>query len=66
MDETLLRAFAIVNAGCARASIRAAGMQAKNMELFMKGKAPMYLEDDFAKVIQEENIGDNDVTSMLS
>lgn len=59
------RGYTYLNAACTRAMIRATGMQARNMQCMVKQQLPMYLEEDFLKVIDEEGIGYNDVQSIL-
>lgn len=65
MNEPLIRAQVAVTAACARATLRAAGMQAMNMECMIKHKPLVYLEADFERVITEEGIGYNDIHSLI-
>lgn len=65
MSEESEKACAYVNAACTRATLRAMGMQARNMKSAIEGKGPMYVEGDFLEVIVNEGIGFNDVQSVL-
>lgn len=65
MNEQDQKACAYVNAACTRATLRAMGMQARNMKSAIEGKGPMYVEGDFLEVIEVEGIGFNDVQSVL-
>lgn len=65
MNEQDQKACAYLNAACTRASIRAMGMQARNMQCVVKRQPPMYLEEEFLAVILQEGLGHNDVQSVL-
>jgi hypothetical protein len=52
-------------AASTRAGIRMAGMQSKNMEEFLRQRPPVYKEDAFLRVIEEESIGHNEIISQL-
>lgn len=54
-----------MNARVARATIRAMGMQAENLNRCHRGESIAFVEDDFANVINEEGIGHNQVVSWL-
>jgi hypothetical protein len=54
-----------LNARIARATIRAMGMQAENMNRIHRGESMAYIEDDFVNVINEEGIGYNQVIHCL-
>lgn len=56
---------AYLNAACARASVRIAGMQSRNMDCMIRHMPLVYKEKDFLKVIEEEGIGENDVIHKL-
>lgn len=59
--------YVYLNAACTRAMIRATGMQAENMRRMVQERgSPVYLEQDFLNVINEEGIGYNDVQSLLN
>lgn len=65
MSEESEKACAYVNAACTRATLRAMGMVARNKKCTMNCQHPMYLEEDFLKIIKEEGIEYNDVVSVL-
>jgi len=56
----------ILNARVARALIRAMGYQAENLQRQHRGESMAYMEKDFSDLIELEDIGHNDVISLLS
>ncbi len=65
MSEEASKSCAYLNAACTRATLRAMGMQARNMKCMLRQQPPMYMEEDFMRVIASEGIDVNDVTSVL-
>lgn len=56
---------AIIHAAAARALIKAMGMQAANAERAVAGRAPVYIEGDFLRLVYDEGIGWNAVLEVL-
>jgi hypothetical protein len=66
MNESILRAHAMVVARAARALVRTSAMDAENLHRVNRGYAVAYTEEAFLQVIEEEGIGENQVISILN
>ena len=65
MSERMTEQMIKLYAACTRASIRIAGMQARNLDQVVQSRRPLYKEAEFLKVIQEEGIEHNQVIQTL-
>lgn len=65
MDETVVKKYMDLYVACTRAQLRATGMQARNMKCMISHKLPLYTEEDFLKVLEEEGISEGKLSDTL-